>query len=59
MKIPRSRKINTKDNNVQLKSNPALRLLRNQRSAKLFAEYAGCNLYFSVQGKCNINKRVC
>ena len=55
MKIPRSRKVKTKDNNVQLKLNPALRLLRNQRSAKLFAEYAGCNLYFSVQKRKNKN----
>ena len=49
MKIPRSRKVKTKKFNVQLKLNPALKLLRNQRSAKIFAEYAGCNLYFSIQ----------
>jgi hypothetical protein len=49
MKIPRSRKVKTKKFNIQLKLNPALKLLRNQRSAKIFAEYANCDLYFSVQ----------
>jgi len=49
MKIPRSRKVKTTNNNLQLKLNPALKLLRNQRSAKMFGEYAGCGLYFSVQ----------
>ena len=49
MKISRSRKVKTKNNNVQLKLNPSLKLLRNQRSAKMLAEYANCELYFSVQ----------